>query len=296
MAQPLRLKTLLGDYPGTLALKKGEIRSDTVALEFAEVAVPSSAFKRVVREREFDVAELAIVTYLIAKAHGKPLVLLPVVVLGRFQHPYLLYNAARGPLAPEQLCGRRIGIRSYSVTTSAWIRGMLMADHGVDPGSVTWVTFEDPHVAEFRDPPNVERAPAGAELTAMLLEGRVDAIVGTGREPKDERIRPLFADPEAAAREWHRRNGAIQINHMVTVSESLSRSNPGAVREVYRMLAASRRAAGQPAGSVLDTTPVGLEANRRNLDVAIEYVYRQGLIPRRFPVDELFDDTTRALG
>ncbi len=100
----------------------------------------------------------------------------------------------------------------------------------------------------------------------------------------------------AAAIDWHRRNGAIQINHMVTVSESLAKSDPAAVREVYRLLAESRKAAGSPTGPGPDMMPVGLEANRRNLEVAIEYVYQKRLVPRRFSVDELFDDTTRALG
>src|SRR5436853_5845847 len=114
----MKLKTLLGDYPNTLALKKGQVRSGKVELDFADVKVPSSAFTRVVRDREFDVAELALITYLIAKAHGKPLVLLPVVVLARFQHPFLIYNSERGKIAPVDLAGKRIGIRSYSVTTS----------------------------------------------------------------------------------------------------------------------------------------------------------------------------------
>ncbi|HEU0290307.1 MAG TPA: hypothetical protein VFR39_06115, partial [Burkholderiales bacterium] len=96
MSAPLRLKTLLGDHPTTLALKRGEVASPRVVLDIADVPQAFVAFKRVVRDLEFDVAELAIVTYLMAKAHGKPYVLLPVVVLSRFQHPFLVYNAARG--------------------------------------------------------------------------------------------------------------------------------------------------------------------------------------------------------
>src|SRR5205823_8944751 len=125
-------------------------------------------FRRVVRDLAFDVAELAIVTLLIAKAHGTLLVLLPAVVLGRFQHPYLVYNRERGPLAPGDLEGRRVGIRSYSVTTVTWLRGILADDWGIDLDRVTWVTFEEPHVAEFRDPPTVQRADPGKDMIAML--------------------------------------------------------------------------------------------------------------------------------
>ena len=137
---PTKLRTLLGDYPVTRAMRGGEITSLDVVFDFADVKVPNTAFKRVVRDLEFDVAELAIVTFLLAKAHGKPLALLPAVVTARFQHPLLVYNASRGLLAPEGLAGRRIGLRSYSVTTAAWVRGILANDYGVprsrDLGSI----------------------------------------------------------------------------------------------------------------------------------------------------------------
>jgi 4,5-dihydroxyphthalate decarboxylase len=293
--EPVRLRSLLGDYPITQALKKGEVRSPDVAFDFADVKPPNAAFKRVVRDLEFDFAELAIVTYLMAKAHGKPLVLLPAVLMGRFQHPYLVYNAERGPLSPGELAGRRVGIRSYSVTTVTWLRGILADDFGVDLDRVKWVTFEEAHVAEFRDPPSVERAPEGKDLTGMLLAGELDAAI-VGAVPTDPRLKPLIPDPAAAAQAWHRKNGALQINHMVVVKESLSKVNPRAVREIYRLLVASKEAADPPKAGVLDTNPFGVEANRRNLEVAIDYVYRQRLIPRRFAVDELFDDVTRRLG
>lgn len=274
------LSTLLGDYPVTAALKRGEIGSPHVRLDFADVNPPSAGFKRVVRNLEFDVAELAITTFLMAKAAGKPLVLLPAVVVGRLQHSFLVYNAERGPLAPGGLAGRRVGVRSYSVTTGMWIRGILAEDYGVDVDRVTWVTFEEAHVAEFRDPPNVERAGAGKDVIGMLLAGEIDAaVVGDGK-PADPRVRPLIPEADAAARAWRRRTGAIQINHMVAVKDSLPQA---AASEVSRLLGESIRAAGSP-----EMNPYGLEANRRNLEVAIEYVCRQRLIPRRFTVEELF--------
>ena len=291
----MNLRTLLGDYPVTRALKQGDLRSPKVAFDFADVKVPSTAFKRVVRDLEFDVAELALVTYLIAKAHQKPLVLMPAVVLCRFQHPYLVYNAERGPLKPGDLAGRRVGIRSYSVTTVTWIKGILADDHGVDLDRITWVTFEEPHVAEFRDPPNVQRAPEGKNIMDMLLVGEIDAAI-LAAPAADPRIKPVIPDPDAAARDWHRKTGALQINHMVVVNDAVSRSNPGAVREIYRLLHESKKAAGLPLDGELDLNPFGLEANRRNLEVAVDFAYRQRLIPRRFEVDELFDDVTRALG
>jgi 4,5-dihydroxyphthalate decarboxylase len=272
------LKTLLGDYPVTLPLKSGRIFSKTLSLQFADVKLAHHAFKRVVRDLEFDVAELALVTFLLAKAHGKPYRLLPAVVTARFQHPFLVYNSER-PLKPRDLSGKKIGQRSYSVTTATWIRGILADDYGVDLDSIRWTTFEEPHVAEFRDPPNVERAPPGKEIVAMLLAGELDAAILTDI-PDDPRIKPLFGDAAAAAAAWRKKHRAIQINHMVaaknTVSESLA-------KEIFDLLLQSRKAAGDP-----EMNPFGVEENRRNLEVAIDCVYRQKMIPRRFTVEELF--------
>lgn len=292
MNEPVTLKTLLGDYPVTAALKKGEVSSPLVRFDFADIKPPSQGFKRAVRQLEFDVSELAIMTFLIAKAHGVPLVLLPAVVMGRFQHPLIVYNAERGPLAPGELAGRRVGVRSYSVTTGAWIRGILADDYGVDLDRIRWVTFEEPHVAEFRDPANVERAPAGKELTAMLVNGEIDAAI-VGAAPTDPRLKTLIPDPSAAARAWHARTGALQVNHLVVVKASLSQARSDVVREVYRLLVESRKASGLPKAGEIDLNPYGLEANRHNLEVAIDCAYRQRLIPRRFEVNELFDDVTR---
>ncbi len=272
-----RLKTLLGDYPVTEALKQGRIATGALAFDCADVKVPHTAFKRVVRELEFDVAELAIMTFLLAKAHGKPLRLLPAVLTARLQHPFIVYNAERGPLGPRDLEGRRVGQRSYSVTTATWIRGILAEDYGVDLAKVRWVTFEEPHVAEFRDPPNVERAPSGKNITTMLLEGELDAAI-VGEPPKDPRIKTLFADPAAAGEAWKKKRGAIQINHMVAVRQDLDCAD-----EVYRLLAESRRAAGNPPAN-----PFGVAENRRNLEAAIDCAQRQKMIPHRFSVEELF--------
>ena len=282
-----KLRTLLGDYRVTRAMKSGEICSADLAFDFAEVKVPNTAFKRVVRDLEFDLAELAIFTFLLARAHGKPLSLLPAVVTARFQHPFLVCDAERGPMLPEDLPGQRVGLRSYSVTTAAWIRGILCDDYDVALERVNWVTFEEPHVAEYRDPPNVERAPAGTNMIAMLREGTLDAAI-VGELPSDSRFVPIIPDPAAAAQAWYKRTGAIQINHMLVVSDALAKDRLHAAEEIVRLFAQSKRAAGLPASDTLDMNPVGREANHHNLEVAIDCAYRQGMIPRRFEAAELY--------
>lgn len=275
-----RLKTLLGDYPVTEALKQGRIASDSVALEFAGIHPPSSGFKRVVRGLEFDVAELSMTTFLMARAAGKPYHLLPAVVLARLQHDRLVRNAGRPAFGPGELHGKTIGVRMYSVTTAMWLRGILAEDHGVDASRVRWVVFDEGHVAESADPAWVERAPAGRELIAMLLAGEIDAAVTGDAKVADPRIVPVIPDVAAAAQAWRARKGAIQVNHMVVAKDTVSDATAA---EVSRMLEASIRAAGSP-----ELNPYGMDANRRNLEVAIDYVHRQGLIPRRYTVEELY--------
>src|ERR1700750_1231277 len=235
----MRLRTLLGDHPGTSALKSGAIKSDLVAFDFIDYTPTNKGFKPMVREQAFDVAEMAIVTYLMAKSFGKPMVLLPNVVVARFQHAYALYNAKQGTLKPADLNGKRVGIRSFTTTTGAWLRGILANDHGVDLDSIDWVTFEDAHVAEFVD--TTKRAPAGKQIVQMLLDGELDAVLGEKVDHPD--LKPLFADVAAEEKAWSAKHGISPINHMVVVSADLSRNHPDVVREVHRMLRESAAAA-----------------------------------------------------
>ena len=295
-ARAITLRTLLGNYPNTRALRQGELRSPLVAFDFADVKVPNRAFKSVVRELAFDVAELAIITFLQAKAYGKPLVLVPARVgPARFQHQCIVYNVERGPLSPSDLHGRRVGARAWAQTTVTWIRGILAEDYGADPARVHWVTFEDGHLAEYHDPASIERAPQGKDMMKMLLEGEIDAAIIGNELPEDPHIRPLIADHEAAAKSWARRHKGVPINHMIVVKESLARSQPQVVREIYWLLKEARKAGGAAPSGEFDMAPYGVEANRSALEIAIDYALKQGLIPKRLAVDELFDEVTRGL-
>jgi 4,5-dihydroxyphthalate decarboxylase len=287
------LHTMLGNYPNTQALKKGEIRSDLVDFDFVEVKVANNLFKQIVRDAKYDFAELAIVTYLQAKAAGKPYILLPAVLVSRGQHHTIAYNAERGPLRPSDLAGKRVGVRAYTVTTGTWVRGILAEDYGVDLDKVEWITFEDPHVAEYVDPKAIKRAPPGKELLQMLLDGELDAAV-VGDKLSDPRLKHLIPDAEGAALKWAQRHGGVPINHMAVVRTELSKSRPDVVKELFRLLVASKQAA-KPGTGALEPLRFGVEACRPTLEVIIDYCARQGLIPRKLAVDELFDDTTRAL-
>ena len=285
----MKLRTVLGNHAHVQPLKKGELYSDLCELDFIEYAPTNAAFKPMVREQAFDVCEMAVVTYLMAKAYGKPLVLLPATMLGRFQHGHALCRSDGPIAAPADLEGKRVGIRSFTTTTGAWIRGILANDYGVDLDRIRWVTFEEPHVAEYQD--STERAAKDKSIMQMLFDGELDA--GLGETSSDPRARPLFADPAGEAARWYDRHGAVPINHLVVVTEELAKSRPDIVTRVYELLKESKLQAGRAGTS--DLVPFGVEANRKALELIIDYCVQQSLIPRRFAVDELFDETTREL-
>jgi 4,5-dihydroxyphthalate decarboxylase len=289
----VKLFTLLGDHPATMALKNGAVASSLIDLEFDDVKVPNTAFKALVREAKYDLAELAIVTFLQAKALGKPYTLLPITVMGRGQLHTLFYNSARGHLAPADLACKRIGVRSYTTTTGAWVRGILNEHYGVDPNRVNWITFEDPHIAEFRDPPQVTRAAEGKTLEAMLLDGEIDAAI-LAKTDQPAPLAPVFPDAAAVDAQWAQTHGGIPINHMLVIRSAIARERPDVVREIYRMFLAAKQAA-YPTPPSPDPVRFGFEACRGSLEAIIDYSVQQKLISRRFSVEELFSETRGAL-
>lgn len=288
MANPAAttLRIVLGDYPHTMPLKRGEVTSPWLKLDFIEVKPLYQAFKPMVREHAYDAGEMALVTYFQAKDHNKGLILLPAAMLARFQHGTMLFNAERGNLTPNDLLGRRIGVRSYSQTTGVWLRGILQNDYGVDLSAVHWVTFEDGHVAEAGDPPGVTRARADQDITAMLIAGELDAAIYGAALPNDPRLQSVIPDSERAARNWYGKHALVPVNHMVVVSEEFARSNPPAVAELYRLLEEARKAA-PPAGAI-DTAPFGKENNRPCLDLLLSYCEQQKLISRQLKFEDLW--------
>ena len=280
------LRVAIGDYPHTLPLKRGQIASSWLKLEFVEVKPMHKAFKPMVREHAYDAAEMALVTYFQAKAHNKGLRLLPAAMLARFQHGTVIYNAARGKLGIADLAQARIGVRAWSQTTGAWMRGILQNDYGVDIMRAKWTTFEDAHVPEAKDPPGVTRARPDQEMTAMLLAGELDAAIYGAELPGDKNLRSVIEDADAAGREWYGKHGLVPVNHMIVVTDELARAKPKAVEELYRLLEAGKKAAGVQ-GSI-DTAPFGKEANRRCLELLMKYCVQQKLVPGPIGVDQFW--------
>jgi 4,5-dihydroxyphthalate decarboxylase len=292
---PVSLKTNLADYAMTKALKSGAVKSDLVTFDFCGPKVANQGFKAMVRERKFDAGELAIGTYLEAKTYGKSIALLPAVVLGRFQHSHALRSTAKAPFGPGDLEGKRIGIRSYTQTTGIWVRGIFKHEYGVDLNKVTWVCNDDGHLAEFKEPPNVERtAPDGKKVDQMLLDGELDGAILGSDIVDDPRVTHLIPNPKDAAQAWYKKYQTIPVNHLFCVDKELADTRPDVIREIYRMLKETK-AAMPPSTEGIDFFPFGVDALKKPIEMAMEYCVEQKIIPRKFSMDELFDATARSL-
>lgn len=288
-----RLRANIAEYPSTLAMRRQDVTSPLVELDFCGPEKARAGFKAMLREAAFDVGELALMTALQAKAYGKPIVLLPAPVSGRFQHHCVGYNADFGVLAPKNIEGRQVGLRTYSQTTSVWTKGVLQHEYGVDLDKVTWLTMADAHLSEHQDPGNCVRLSPDAKLDQMLLDGQMAAGILGNALPDAPQIRPLIPEPVTAAQQWYARERVLPINHMIAVRAELAEARPDIVREIYRMIAESRAAAPESVRAKLP--PLGFEASRKTIELAIQWSFEQKVIPRRLAVEELFDATTVSL-
>ena len=284
-APPATLRAAIGTYPRTRALKEGAVPSGLLRLDLADIPVISRAFAPMVREGRFDVSEMAIATFLQARAAGRPIVLLPVVLAARFQEAAMLCPAGSDIQGPAGLAGRRIGVRAYSQTTGMWLRGIIAEAGGPPPSASRWITFEDAHVPGIADPPWAERAPPGAEMMAMLKAGDLDAVIVGNDVPDDPGLRTVFPDPAAAAEAFWRRHGFVPVNHLLTVGQDLAEGHPDLVAELLRMVRAS--AAPIPDGE-RGPPPAPRAALRPAIELALHYMTAQDMLPRPLTVDEVW--------
>jgi 4,5-dihydroxyphthalate decarboxylase len=290
------LSAMMGSYPKTEALKDHSVSSPLVYLDFADIEVAQKGFKDVVRETMYDVAELAIVTLLLAHEADKPYLLLPFVMNGGFHHKSILCRAD-SDLVPRELAGRNVAMRSYSQTTPTWVRGILSDEYGVRTPDVHWLTQEGAHVAEYKDPAWATRIDSGRGLEELLVSGEVDAIIAGSGLSGDPRVRTLIPRPDEAALEWYRRTHVVPVNHVVTIRKEIADSRPDVVREVFRLLVDSRAAAvaGQRPSPGPDLQPAGFGNVRTSIETAIRFAHEQELISKEYRVEELYGSVLGAL-
>ena len=179
-----KLTTVLGEYPQVCSLLSGDVPLAGYAIEAVEVRPIISAYRRMIQALEFDICELAPVTYLMALQAGLPITAIPVFLNRRFHHGDVQCAAGSGIAVPTDLEGRRVGVRAYSVSTGVWARGVLSEEYGVDIDSITWIVDDDDHI-DGRTPGNVRRVTDGRSLGELLRLAEIDAAftgnAGTGR-------------------------------------------------------------------------------------------------------------------
>lgn len=292
----LNLTAMMGNYPRTEPLKTAQIKSDDFNLDFADIAVAQTGFKAVCNDLAYDVAELAIVTFLQAVAAGMPLVLLPFVMNGNFHHKSLICRED-SDLEPADLQGRRVAMRSYTQTTPTWVRGILSDEYGVKIDTVKWLYKAPGHVAGYVEPGWVEQSDDPRALDDMLAAGAVDAILANGMAGKPG-LRTLIPNPDQAAHEWHKRHHVVPINHMIVVRSELANERPEVVGQIYDMLIRARKSAG---GSDLTEDgimlqPAGYDAVAPALEMIMRFAREQSLIPEIYSVDKLFGSVLEAIG
>jgi 4,5-dihydroxyphthalate decarboxylase len=291
---PVTLRTNLKTYPLTAALKAGKIPSSLVTFDFCGPEKVFEGFRPMIEHDAYDVGEMAIVTFLQAKAFGKELTLLPACIVGKFQYGTLYYAYRGRQLDPKEIEGRTAVVRAYTQTTAVWARGILQHEFGVDLSRVTWLTGEGAHVAAYKDPANVVRAEGRKSMEQRMLDGEADfGCIGIPA-PTHPDIRLLIPDHEAAARRWHARFGCAHINHMFVVNPELASTRPDVVAEIFRLLAESKAAAGLGGGAI-DPVPFGIDNVAASVEMISQFACEQGVIPRAYKVEELFDPAVRQL-
>ena len=298
-----RLRTAFATRGHTEALKDGSIKPRSFEFEFEEVPVIIKAFRRMVRNQDFDICELAMTTYLASRAHGKPFTAIPVFPMRAFHHGAIVYNTKSGVRAPKDLEGRKVGVnRGYTVTTGVWARSILQHEYGVDLDKVTWVLSGDEHVAEFRPPSNVVPIEAGKTMEELVASGEIAAAIGVQIESPD--VKPLIPNAKEAGFEALRRNGHYPINYTVVVRDDVLEANPGLADDLFDAFDEAKRhyvdrlkgggmATPDPVhlrvmDVIGDPLPYGIEANRRMLESLVGYAVEQKILPRPFAVEELF--------
>ena len=229
----LVLSAAIANYGHTVPLKDGSIGSPMFSMEHTEVSPVPMIFRRMVRTLEFDVAEMALATYLCSRAHGKRFTALPVFLTRDFYHGMLSYNVRSGIEGPSDLEGKRVGVRSYTFTPGAWTRGILQSEYDVDLSAVTWVLSGDEHVAEYEAPSNVVSS-SSSDLGEMLLSGEIDAAIGAPPVDSDD-VRMLFPEPQKLDADWHAKTGLYPISHLLVVKDSLLETHGDLASEVFNV-------------------------------------------------------------
>jgi 4,5-dihydroxyphthalate decarboxylase len=314
-----------GEYDRTHALADGSIRPDGFEIRYV-AQNPGPLFARMVRERDFDVAEMSLCTYLNLRARDDDgLVGIPVFPSRVFRHGYIFVNRDSGILRMEDLAGRRIGTMQWQLTASLWMRGILAEEHGVPQSAIHWfVGGQDAPGEGERSPVDVppdvrvDRIADDTSLGAMLAAGELDALLAPHIpdvfRARDRRVVRLFPDFRTVEAAWYRKRRLFPIMHLIVIRREVYEANPGLAAGLFRAFVAAKARARtrlQFTGTLAAMLPglvgeleaaeelfgdrwwpYGVEANRPEIETAIRYAAEQGITRRPLAIAELFAPET----
>jgi 4,5-dihydroxyphthalate decarboxylase len=318
-----RLKIAIGTYGHTAQIKAKRITIEGVDADFVEVVPIIQAFRRMVRDVEFDICEMAPTTYMIARARGAPYIALPIFVMRRFHHGGFVVRPDSGIRIPKDLEGKSVGVRAYSVTTGVWTRGIFVNEYGLDSSKVTWVVDDEEHVTSLKLPPNVAHALAGKSLQSMMTAGEIQAgftgPAGVGRAGppignwdmnaptggEAGTYPELFADVEKIEADWFRTTGIYPIHGLIVVKDEHIVRYPWLPRSLMNAFVAGKKPyledlklgrGDTPEDKryrsffslMSDPLPHGMAANGPSIDALVTYALQQGLIPTRPKLEDVF--------
>lgn len=320
MSNRVPLKIAVAEHPHTSKIRSGEIAIEGVDAEIVTVKPQIGAFRRMVRDLEFDVCEIAPTTYIIARAYGKKFKALPIFVVRRFHHSGLLVRPDAGIATPKDLEGKNVGVRAYSVTTGVWTRQVLIDEFGVDNSRINWFVDDEEHVQELELPANVTKLGEGQSLADMMARGELQAgfaaAAGIGRtgaptggwQEVEADYPDLFPNAEELEKEYYDRTGIYPMHGTIVVKDSVLEQHPWVAKSIYDAFARAKDEyladlhSGAATGATADKhraimdivgpdpLPYGIEENRATIEALEKTAFDQGLTPRRMSMDELFVD------
>ena len=321
MAQ-MKLSLALSHYDRHIPLFDGSVVADGVDLQVLEVGQSNplkhgqDRHERMLQKGEFDICELSLSNYLIAKSRGMPFTAIPVFPRRLFSMSQMWINAQSGIKSPQDLIGRKVGLSTFQTTLSVLARGDLQAEYNVPWREIDWFISKDEAVPlKPIAGVKMQLVKPGQKMGSMLEKGEIDALM-MPHPPKEAlrgggAIRRLFADPRVEETKYFKRNGYFPIMHVVAFKDEVLGKHPWlaksisaafdnakeACREYYddpnwsrfvwgRHLFEEERAAFGD-----DPWPHGIEKNRANLERFVGYSVDQGLMEKRLSVEELFVDS-----
>jgi 4,5-dihydroxyphthalate decarboxylase len=313
MARDLELTLLLADYHRTRPLLSGEVTAEGLKLQPRRAATGEACMRPVYEE--FDIAEMSLSWYMMARCRNEPVIALPIFPLRMQIHPYIFCSTASGIERPEDLKGKKVGMDEYRLTVGLWARGILQEYHGVRPEECEWFTSA-PEQAGYQPPANVKITVVDESTEALLLRGEIDALIPPNIVPsfhaRDPRIRRVFRDARATVNEYFRNTKIFPITHTLVMRQSLFDENPWMVSSLLTAFTEAeeqcrksyeyaKRSAFPSAVLILEeeeelfgNNPWGHGLTRENqvvLEKFVRYANEQGYIPRRPALAELFAPT-----